>query len=117
MGGFRHLKPHFQSAFGEIGAGVGLGIIYPLCEDLKPNKIKGANSIAALEKIGVLDAIVRKSDDKTIKPRGFEFYWGDKTHDLIYKVFLNPIIFHSLVLSLSSTRSVIQHLDLESTGR
>jgi len=60
-------------AFGEIGAGVGLG----------------TNSIAALKKIGVLDAVVKRSDDKAVKPRGFEFYWSDDNHDLIYKYPIN----------------------------
>lgn len=60
-------------AFGEIGAGVGLG----------------QNALNALKGIGVLDAIVRKSDDKVLKPRGFEFYFGNQGHELIYKYPIN----------------------------
>jgi len=60
-------------AFGEIGAGVGLG----------------TNALNALRGIGVLDAIVKKSDDKSLKPRGFEFYSGHDNHGMIYKYPIN----------------------------
>ncbi|KZS93032.1 FAD/NAD-P-binding domain-containing protein [Sistotremastrum niveocremeum HHB9708] len=51
----------------EIGAGIGLG----------------ANACLALERLGLLDSVVSKSDEGRLTLRSFEFVTGD-THELIY---------------------------------
>ncbi|KAI0800720.1 FAD/NAD-P-binding domain-containing protein [Fomes fomentarius] len=56
------------AAFGEIGAGIGLG----------------PNAVRALEALGLLDAVRQKLPPGDLSSRGFLFYNGVGEHDLVY---------------------------------
>ncbi|RDB28546.1 Salicylate hydroxylase [Hypsizygus marmoreus] len=60
----------FESAtkFGEVGAGVGLG----------------PNAIRALDGLGVLEAILRRTDEPTTESLSFRFITGVGNHDHVY---------------------------------
>ncbi|KAI0756258.1 FAD/NAD-P-binding domain-containing protein [Daedaleopsis nitida] len=56
------------AAFGEIGAGIGLG----------------PNAVRALKAMGLLDAVLQKLPPGDLSSKGFLFYTGVGAHELIY---------------------------------
>ncbi|KAI0749249.1 FAD/NAD(P)-binding domain-containing protein [Daedaleopsis nitida] len=62
------------SAFGEIGAGIGLG----------------PNAVRTLEALGVLDALLKRIKPEVPNSRNFAFYFGQGNHEHIYTYETTP---------------------------
>ncbi|KAH9897855.1 FAD/NAD-P-binding domain-containing protein [Cubamyces lactineus] len=62
------------AAFGEVGAGIGIG----------------PNAIRVLKEIGVLDEVLKRTNPAELKPKGFRFFSGLEGHELVYEYPMSP---------------------------
>ncbi|TCD64571.1 hypothetical protein EIP91_003898 [Steccherinum ochraceum] len=84
----------FEAApqFGEVGAGVGLGVRLPILilRALSPNVFPGPNAVRILDDIGVLQDVLECCDEPEVNLRSFIFYSGMADHQFIYDYPLQP---------------------------
>ncbi|KAI0334384.1 FAD/NAD-P-binding domain-containing protein [Cubamyces sp. BRFM 1775] len=62
------------AAFGEVGAGIGIG----------------PNAVRVLKEIGVLEEVLKRTNPAELKPKGFRFFSGLEGHELVYEYPMSP---------------------------